>query len=125
MANENQVTSFDPSADSWQGLVLTDKAAVHICKLMRNDADVKGIRLDIKPSGCAGFAYALSVAKDIQDDELVFEHQGASLFVPLRAMPYVDGTTVDFVSQGLNQTFKYDNPKVQNACGCGESFNVE
>ena len=120
----NQVTSFDPNDESWQGLVLTDKAAAQINKLTSNDRSLLGVRLAVKPSGCAGFAYVLSMAKETSDDELIFKHLGACLFVPVEAMPYVDGTVVDFVSQGLNQMFQYNNPKVQNACGCGESFNV-
>ncbi|MCG7499761.1 Fe-S cluster assembly scaffold SufA [Vibrio sp. Of7-15] len=120
----NQVTSFDPNDESWQGLELTDKAAAQINKLTSNDLSLLGVRLAVKPSGCAGFAYVLSMAKETSDDELIFKHLGACLFVPVEAMPYVDGTVVDFVSQGLNQMFQYNNPKVQNACGCGESFNV-
>ena len=49
---------------------------------------------------------------------------GAKLFVPLQAMPFIDGTEVDFVREGLNQIFKFHNPKAQNECGCGESFGV-
>jgi len=54
----------------------------------------------------------------------VFEHDGALLFVPLKAMPFIDGTEVDFVREGLNQIFKFNNPKAQHACGCGESFGL-
>ena len=46
------------------------------------------------------------------------------LFAPLQAMPFIDGTEVDFVREGLNQIFKFHNPKAQNECGCGESFGV-
>ena len=81
--------------------------------------------MNVKPSGCAGFAYALSFAKDEPiEGDLEFIYQGASIFVPEKAMPYLDGTEVDFISEGLNQMFKYNNPNVENACGCGESFNV-
>jgi len=45
--------------------------------------------------------------------------------VPLQAMPFVDGTELDYVREGLNQIFKFNNPKAQHACGCGESFGVE
>ncbi|WP_336998188.1 iron-sulfur cluster assembly accessory protein, partial [Leclercia sp. M50] len=54
----------------------------------------------------------------------VFEHDGARLYVPLQAMPFIDGTEVDYVREGLNQLFKFNNPKAQNECGCGESFGV-
>ncbi|MFD2177537.1 Fe-S cluster assembly scaffold SufA [Veronia pacifica] len=125
MANQSELESFDPKAANWRGLTLTDKAAGQIKNLMAGNSEVTGLRLDVKPSGCAGFAYALSFAKgEAESDELIFTHQGAHLFVPEKAMPYLDGTEVDFISEGLNQMFKYDNPNVENACGCGESFNV-
>lgn len=57
-------------------------------------------------------------------DDLLFETDGARLYVPLQAMPFIDGTEVDFVREGLNQLFKFHNPKAQNECGCGESFGV-
>ena len=60
------------------------------------------------------------VAQDLQ-----FTHNGATLYVPLQAMPFIDGTEVDYVREGLNQIFKFNNPKAQHACGCGESFGVE
>ena len=123
MSTNNPVDSFDPNS-SWQGLTLTDAAAQQICKLVENDAQLLGVQLSIKPSGCVGYAYALSTIAKPNDDDLIFEHQGAKLFVPISAMPDLDGTEVDYVSKGLNKMFEYRNPKVQNACGCGESFNV-
>ncbi|PAW09576.1 Fe-S cluster assembly scaffold SufA [Vibrio sp. V1B] len=123
MVGVNSVDSFDPS-NSWQGLTLTDKAANQINKLLEKDESLRGLRLTIKSSGCAGYAYVLSTVDEVVAGDLAFEHLGAKLFVPLDAMPYLDGTEVDFISQGLNQMFQYNNPKVQSACGCGESFNV-
>ena len=123
MSTNNPVDSFDPNS-SWQGLTLTDAAAKQICKLVENDTQLLGVQLLIKPSGCVGYAYALSTIAKPNNDDLIFEYQGAKLFVPISAMPYLDGTEVDYVSKGLNKMFEYRNPKVQNACGCGESFNV-
>jgi hypothetical protein len=59
-----------------------------------------------------------------EKDDLVFETDGAKLYVALQAMPFIDGTEVDYVREGLNQLFKFHNPKAQNECGCGESFGV-
>ena len=58
------------------------------------------------------------------DQHLLFELDGAHLYVPKEAMPFIDGTVVDFVQEGLNQIFKFNNPKAQHACGCGERFGV-
>ncbi|GLR09452.1 Fe-S cluster assembly scaffold SufA [Mixta theicola] len=106
-------------------MTLTDSAAQQIKALAANDPHVLGLRLGVKSSGCAGFGYTMDLVKEPVADDLLFTHQGATLYVPLQAMPLIDGTQVDFVREGLNQVFKFNNPKAQHACGCGESFGVE
>ncbi|KFC89840.1 SufA family iron-sulfur cluster assembly iron binding protein [Leclercia adecarboxylata ATCC 23216 = NBRC 102595] len=83
-----------------------------------------GVRLAVKTTGCAGFGYVLDTVSEPAKDDLLFEQDGARLYVPLQAMPFIDGTEVDYVREGLNQLFKFNNPKAQNECGCGESFGV-
>ncbi|CAI0699333.1 iron-sulfur cluster assembly scaffold protein [Serratia entomophila] len=123
MQTEN-VGTFSLDENVWQGIALSDSAVQQITKLMQQDPQVKGLQLGVKQSGCAGFAYVLDLTRDPADDDLLFEREGAKLYVPLKAMPFIDGTTVDFVREGLNQIFKFNNPKAQHACGCGESFGV-
>ncbi|AGQ30913.1 iron-sulfur cluster assembly scaffold protein [Serratia liquefaciens] len=123
MQTEN-VGTFSLDENVWQGILLSDNAVQQITKLMQQDPQVKGLQLGVKQSGCAGFAYVLDLTREPADDDLLFERDGAKLYVPLKAMPFIDGTTVDFVREGLNQIFKFNNPKAQHACGCGESFGV-
>ncbi len=123
MQTEN-VGTFSLDENVWQGISLSDSAVRQIMKLMQQDPQVKGLQLGVKQSGCAGFAYVLDLPRDPADDDLLFERDGAKLYVPLKAMPFIDGTTVDYVREGLNQIFKFNNPKAQHACGCGESFGV-
>ncbi|AGB82309.1 iron-sulfur cluster assembly scaffold protein [Serratia rubidaea] len=123
MQTEN-VGTFSLDEQTWQGISLSDSAVQQIIKLMQQDPQVKGLQLSVKQSGCAGFGYVLDLTREPADDDLLFERDGARLYVPLKAMPFIDGTTVDFVREGLNQIFKFNNPKAQHACGCGESFGV-
>ncbi|WP_273865537.1 Fe-S cluster assembly scaffold SufA [Serratia ureilytica] len=123
MQTEN-VGTFSLDENVWQGISLSDSAVRQITKLMQQDPQVKGLQLGIKQSGCAGFAYVLDLTREPAGDDLLFERDGAKLYVPLKAMPFIDGTTVDYVREGLNQIFKFNNPKAQHACGCGESFGV-
>ncbi|QHA89679.1 Fe-S cluster assembly scaffold SufA [Serratia rhizosphaerae] len=123
MQTEN-VGTFSLDEQTWQGILLSDSAVQQIIKLMQQDPQVKGLQLSVKQSGCAGFGYVLDLTREPADDDLLFERDGARLYVPLKAMPFIDGTTVDFVREGLNQIFKFNNPKAQHACGCGESFGV-
>ncbi|WP_312982573.1 Fe-S cluster assembly scaffold SufA [Atlantibacter sp.] len=120
-----QTDNFDPKDFAWQGLTLTPAAAEHVRKLTSAQEGMSGIRLGIKQTGCAGFGYVLDTVKEPRQDDLLFEQDGARLYVPLSAMPFIDGTEVDYVREGLNQLFKFNNPKAQNECGCGESFGVQ
>ncbi|KQN53569.1 Fe-S cluster assembly scaffold SufA [Erwinia sp. E602] len=117
--------SFSPDDFIWKGLTLTDSAAKQILSLAAGDPEILGLKLGVKTSGCAGFGYTMDMVKASAKDDIPFTHNGATLLVPLEAMPYIDGTEVDFVREGLNQIFKFNNPKAQHACGCGESFGVE
>ncbi|CAK9885204.1 MAG: Protein SufA [Candidatus Erwinia impunctatus] len=118
-------SSFSPDDFIWKGLTLTDSAARQIHTLTAGSPEMKGLKLGVKTSGCAGFGYTMDLVSAPAEDDLVFIHQGALLYVPLEAMPFIDGTEVDYVREGLNQIFKFNNPKAQHACGCGESFGVE
>jgi Fe-S cluster assembly protein SufA len=121
---ELQSQTFNPADFAWRGISLTPAAAAHVCELAVKQG-VQGIRLGVKTSGCAGFAYVLDTVTEPNADDLLFETDGAKLWVSLQAMPFIDGTKVDYVREGLNQIFKFHNPKAQHECGCGESFGVQ
>ena len=69
-------------------------------------------------------AYKLEFADEALDEDLVFESHGVKVLVDPKSLPYLDGTELDFVREGLNEGFQFNNPNVKDACGCGESFNV-
>ena len=83
-----------------------------------------GLRLGIKTTGCSGFSYVVDYADTVAADDLVFEDQGVKVYVNPASLPMLDGTQVDFVRQGLNESFRFNNPNVKAECGCGESFTV-
>ena len=82
------------------------------------------MRLGVKTSGCSGMAYVLEFADSIEDTDQVFESNGVKVIVDPKSLVYLDGTELDFAKEGLNEGFKFNNPNVKDACGCGESFNV-
>jgi iron-sulfur cluster assembly protein len=83
-----------------------------------------GLRLAVKTTGCSGFSYVVDYADAASPDDLVFEDQGIKLYVDRASFPALDGTRVDFVRKGLNESFQFQNPNVKAECGCGESFTV-
>lgn len=121
---EVKTGSFEPDDFGWRGITMTSAAAAHMRELAEQKG-VQGIRLAVKTSGCAGFAYVLDTVTIPGPDDLLFESDGAKLWVSSKAMPFIDGTEVDYVREGVNQLFRFHNPKAQNECGCGESFGVQ
>ncbi len=105
-------------------VTLSEKAADHVSKFLQNRGKGEGLRLGVKTSGCSGMAYVLEFADEIKDEDQVFESHGVKVIVDPKSLVYLDGTEVDFAKEGLNEGFKFNNPNVKDACGCGESFNV-
>ena len=104
---------------------LTANAAQHVKKMLAQQPGAIGLRLGTKKSGCTGFAYVVDYAKDISEQDHVFESEGVKVVVDDESLPMLDGLEVDFVTTNLlNQGFEFHNPNVKNLCGCGESFSV-
>ena len=105
-------------------ITLTESAASHVLKFMEGRGTGLGIRLGVRTSGCSGMAYVLEFADESEADDVIFEDHGVKVLVDPKSMLYLDGTELDFTREGLNEGFKFNNPNVKDACGCGESFNV-
>lgn len=103
---------------------VTPKAAGQIRKALAKRGGGIGLRLAVRTSGCSGYAYALEFADAPADGDLSFACEGVQLFVDAKSLPLLDGTTLDWVREGLNEGFKFDNPNASATCGCGESFAV-
>jgi iron-sulfur cluster assembly protein len=105
-------------------ITLTEPAADRVRNFLTNRGKGEGLRLGVRTSGCSGMAYVLEFADEINADDQVFESNGVKVIVDPKSLVYLDGTEVDFAKEGLNEGFKFNNPNVKDACGCGESFNV-
>ena len=102
--------TFHPSDVSYRVIPLPPSAAAHIRELVNQQPGIPGVRLGVKQTGCAGFGYVLDAVNEPDKDDLRFEADGAKLWVPLSAMPFIDGMEVVYVRGGLNQLYKYHNP---------------
>lgn len=103
---------------------LTPRAANHVRRMLDKRGGGLGLKLGVKKTGCSGFAYALDYADQVGDEDIVFDSQALKVVVPKDALPLIDGTEVDYISEGLNQMFRFTNPQVKDECGCGESFTI-
>lgn len=105
-------------------ITLTDSAARRVRSYLEKRGGGLGLRLGIRKTGCSGFAYEVDYADEAGSEDIVFEQHGVKVVVSRENLSFLDGTEVDFVSQGLNESFKFHNPNVKDECGCGESFTV-
>lgn len=105
-------------------ITLSEAAAERVKRFMAEREGAAALRLGIKKTGCSGFAYVLDYAAEAGAEDVEFDDHGVRILVNRDSLPLVDGTQVDFVRDGLNQSFKFANPNAADECGCGESFNT-
>lgn len=103
---------------------LTEKAAHRVRQSIARRGAGIGLRLGVRTAGCSGLAYTLEFADEANPTDHRFESLGVTLFVDPKSLPYLAGTELDFVREGLNEGFKFSNPNSKAQCGCGESFTV-
>ena len=103
---------------------ISEAAAKHVTKYLARRGKGVGVRLGVKTTGCSGLAYKLEYADDVAPEDVVFEDRGIKVLVDPKSLPYIDGTQLDFVREGLNEGFRFNNPNERDRCGCGESFRV-
>ncbi len=105
-------------------ITMTPAAAQHVKNFLDKRGKGIGLRLGVRTSGCSGMAYQLEFADEAQDGDLLFASHGVTVLVDPKSLVYINGTELDFVKEGLNEGFKFNNPNIKNECGCGESFNI-
>lgn len=105
-------------------IALTPSAVEYVKSFMARRGKGEGLRLGVKKSGCSGFAYVLDFADSVNVDDRVYEQDGVKVIVAADSVSYLDGMELDYVREGLNSFFKFNNPNVKDSCGCGESFSI-
>lgn len=121
------IETFDPNAADnqvSQQVSMTEAAMIHVRKLLAN-SDAIGVRIGVKKSGCSGFKYDIEfVTVPLPEDTCFQVAADIALYVPTKYLAMVKGTEVDYSTEGLNSTIKFNNPNAKDLCGCGESFSV-
>jgi len=105
-------------------ITLTEKAATQIARQLTKRGRGLGLRLGVKQAGCSGFAYVVDYADELADGDTVFEEHGVKVVVKDADLALLEGVEVDYTREGINEAFRFSNPKATGTCGCGESFTV-
>jgi iron-sulfur cluster assembly protein len=103
---------------------VTETASKKIQGMLAKRGSGIGIRLGVKTTGCSGLAYVLEYVDAPQAEDQQFECDGCQIFVDPKSCVYLQGLTVDYVRNGLQEGFEFINPNERDRCGCGESFRV-
>ena len=107
-----------------KAVTLTNSAVKQVVKLMKKKGH-KGLRIGVKKGGCAGMEYTMEYVDNIQTTDEVVEQDGARILIAPMAQMFLIGTEIDFQTSILESAFKFNNPNVSEACGCGESVKFE
>ena len=105
-------------------LSITDSAAKHIKDIVENSSS-KALRIGLKKGGCAGMEYTMDLVEEVKENEEVIQLNGAQIIVAPTAQMFLFGTEIDYEEGLLESGFKFSNPNVTEACGCGESIKFE
>ena len=117
----SNVDTFSPDDIS---LSMTEAALGYARKQLLGSKAL-GILLGVKKSGCSGFKYDLQLATELSGNERAFAlADDVTVYVTAEALPYVNGTEIDYTTSGLNSTMVFNNPNAKDECGCGESFSI-
>jgi iron-sulfur cluster assembly accessory protein len=105
-------------------VTLTPFAIAKVKEILSERKADAGLRIAIIGGGCSGFQYQMTLDREAQADDKVFDMDGLKIFIDTRSLLYLNGTQVDYVEGEDGSGFKFDNPNAKASCGCGESFEA-
>lgn len=116
------IASFDPQQPS---IAVTPAAIAHFKRQLDKSQTARAVRLSVKQSGCTGWMYVVDLVSEPKPDDLHLSlGEGVEMLVDPTSLTVVGGTEIDYVTEGVNHQLKFNNPRVKDYCGCGESFSV-
>jgi iron-sulfur cluster assembly protein len=105
-------------------LTITKDGATKAREFLDDRGKGLGLRVKITTTGCSGYAYNLEFVDTLNEDDSEYVSNDILLVVDAKSLTFISGTEVDYVKEGLNEGFEFNNPLTKAKCGCGESFTV-
>ena len=127
MSEETHSTasSAAPIEQSTPRIILTPRAHERVMQMLKKEGlgERAGLRVAVSGGGCSGFQYELNFDERKEGDtEVAFD--GLRVYIDETSLPYIAGTTLDFVEGLHGAGFRFENPRASRTCGCGSSFSV-
>ena len=113
-----------PAAPPADAFAVTERAARRILKVLAGEPAGSKMRISVNGGGCSGLSYDFGFDTAVQPDDLVIEKDGAVVLVDSVSLPFLMGSTLDFVDDLMGQSFRVTNPNAKASCGCGTSFSI-
>lgn len=108
-----------------QVMQLTERAAQQVKALLAKRGKTSlGVRIGVKSGGCSGLKYFVEYADNKNQFDEIIEDKGVTILIDPKALMYLLGTEMDFISEQFKSGFVFTNPNEKGKCGCGTSFSV-
>lgn len=118
------VEIYQPSQET--DIHLSDAAKARLIKVIESSDGANAMRLSVRKTGCSGYSYDLQPVGEVLDTDLVIDIKDSyKLYIDAQSYPLLKGLSMDYVKQGLQTKFVFENPLQTGQCGCGESFTIE
>ncbi|KAI8929469.1 hypothetical protein BC831DRAFT_443723 [Entophlyctis helioformis] len=119
-------TSINAGAGGPPAVTVSERAAKQILAINTKDGTQHALRVMVDSGGCHGFQYKMELTAQTNDDDLVFERDGARVVIDAMSLDMLNGSTVDFVDELIGSSFQIvGNPNAETSCGCKTSFNLK
>jgi iron-sulfur cluster insertion protein len=105
-------------------LIVTPRAAKRIHEIAAKQGTHAALRIAVNGGGCSGFQYDFVLDDKREDDDKIFELDGAQVLVDPTSLNFMAGSTLDFIDDLMGQSFRIQNPQAKSSCGCGTSFSL-
>ena len=118
MMNEYYLEPYDAM------IQVTHSAATWIHEQLSRRGKGRGVRLGVAPAGCTGFKYIMEFVDQENEEDYIVQKKGLLFFIDPRSREVLQGSVVEFKTEGMNSGLEIINPNTRDKCGCGESFNI-
>lgn len=105
-------------------VTVTERAARRIAEIVARESAGRVLRVSVEGGGCSGFQYKFDLVPEAAPDDLVLERSGAKVVIDAVSLGFMAGSEIDFVDDLIGASFRINNPKATQSCGCGTSFSV-
>lgn len=107
-------------------ITLTERAAAKAKQLLEKTGQPgAALRISVISGGCSGLEYKIGPdAEPPKPRDQVAESHGLKIYLDAKALLYMAGSELDYVSSLTSSGFKIKNPQSVAECSCGQSFTV-